>query len=321
MTTTSVPSTSGPDTTAAVVADNVVVDYRTRSGKTHRALHGVSIEIAPGETLGLVGESGSGKSTLGKSIAQLPPPTGGKVFLRGTELTALSTRQLRPMRHGFQMIFQDPISSLNPRRTCLEIVAEPLKMAGRKDAEERAKEILAEVGVREEMARRRPHELSGGQCQRVSIARALIQEPEILICDEPVSALDVSVQAQVLNLLEQMKADRNLAMLFISHDLSVVANISDRVAVLYLGRIVELAESTALYAQPRHHYTSLLLASIPNSAHPKPAPVPESAGQAGPSAGCPFAPRCPAATAKCWSEEPALVEITPGRQVACHHPV
>jgi peptide/nickel transport system ATP-binding protein len=313
--------TGAEDTSGLILtAEELTIVYRPRGQSPVRAVDRVSLEVRKGETLGLVGESGSGKSSIGKALVQLPRPASGRVRLGDLELTSLKGRRLREVRRRIQMIFQDPISSLNPRRTAQQIVAEPLKIAKRRDAMERALEVLAEVGVDAQMAQRRPHELSGGQCQRVSIARALVQEPEMLICDEPVSALDVSVQAQVLNLLERTKAEHDLSMVFISHDLAVVSNISDRVAVLYLGKLCELAPSETLYARPRHHYTNLLLSSIPD-------PERERTADAGPAVrvrpadqvGCQFAPRCPAATDLCRTSQPDFVELEPEHFVACHH--
>jgi peptide/nickel transport system ATP-binding protein len=304
-------------------AKDIVVEYHAKGRRPVRAVDNVSLAVRRGETLGLVGESGCGKSSMGRALIQLPPPKSGEVRLGDTLLSGLSQKRLRPLRRRLQLIFQDPISSLNPRRTALDIVAEPLLLSGHPDPRGRALAALAEMGVDDQMARRRPHELSGGQCQRVSIARAVVQEPDVLICDEPVSALDVSVQAQVLNLLERMKAEYRLSMVFISHDLAVVNNISDRVAVMYLGRICEIAPSTDLYADPRHHYTSLLLSSVPRPGAPR-VPVPRT-GDIGPNTragvGCPFAPRCPAATALCRDETPPLVDAGPDRAVACHHPI
>ncbi|MGK5113223.1 MULTISPECIES: ABC transporter ATP-binding protein [unclassified Geodermatophilus] len=307
-----------------LTADNVVVEYRARGRAPVRAVDDVSLSVRKGETLGLVGESGCGKSSMGRSLVQLPPPTAGEVRLDGELLTGLSTAQLRPVRRRLQLVFQDPISSLNPRRTALEIVAEPLRLVGSADPRGRALEVLAEVGVDDQMARRRPHELSGGQCQRISIARAVVQEPEVLVCDEPVSALDVSVQAQVLNLLERMKAEYDLSMVFISHDLAVVSNISDRVAVMYLGKLVEIAPSADLYAAPRHHYTALLLSSVPGPRTERRAP--RAGGEVGRPAtsgtvGCPFAGRCPAATEICSAQMPPLTAVGPEHEVACHHPI
>lgn len=313
----------GNDSAPVLEVRNLTVVYRTRGRAPMRAVENVDLFIRRGETLGLVGESGSGKSSIGKSLAQLPPPTGGSVRLAGMDLTKLSIRKLRPVRRKLQMIFQDPISSLNPRRTALEIVAEPLRIAKHSDPLKRAAEVLEQVGVGDQMANRRPHELSGGQCQRISIARAIAQQPEVLICDEPVSALDVSVQAQVLNLLEQMKDEYKLSMVFISHDLAVVSNISDRVAVLYLGKICEVASSSELYAAPRHHYTNLLLSSVPEpgTKREKDSTVNELHAGATGGIGCPFAARCPAATDRCVVEAPESRELSPDHFVACHYPL
>jgi peptide/nickel transport system ATP-binding protein len=316
------PSQSHVSEDVVLEAIDLVVEYRS-GGKANRAVDGVSLTLRRGETLGLVGESGCGKSSTGRSLVQLPSPTGGEVTLMGEPLTGLSEKALRPLRRKLQLIFQDPISSLNPRRTAVEIVMEPLLIQGvaKKEARERAMATLAKVGVDEAMAERRPHQLSGGQCQRISIARAVVQDPEVLICDEPVSALDVSVQAQVLNLLEKMKDELGLSMVFISHDLAVVSNISDRVAVMYLGRIAEVAPSRALYASPRHHYTAMLLDSIPKpGTEREPSRATNELGGR-PEVGCPFAPRCPAADDICRSAAPALVEVAPEHLVACHHPL
>ncbi|MCD4526584.1 ABC transporter ATP-binding protein [Nocardioides sp. cx-173] len=319
---TSAPQTEPVERQVVLSARDIVVEYRSAKGAPVRAVRGVDLDLLQGETLGVVGESGCGKSSLGKSLVQLPPPTSGEVMLAGQPLTGLSQRRLRPLRRRIQLVFQDPISSLNPRRTALEIVADPLRLVGHPEVRKTALAALEDVGVDERMADRRPHELSGGQCQRISIARAVVQNPEVLICDEPVSALDVSVQAAVLNLLEKMKAEHHLSMIFISHDLAVVKNISDRVAVMYLGKICELAPATALYARPLHHYTTLLLDSIPNpGAERKPRRARNEISRKAPSAGCPFAARCPAATELCHTTEPELVELEPGHQVACHHPV
>ncbi|ANK82500.1 MAG: peptide ABC transporter ATP-binding protein [Rhizobiales bacterium NRL2] len=295
-----------------------------------QAVSGVNFTLRSGETLGLVGESGCGKSSTARAVMQLPRPTSGSVRLQGMELTRARGEALRAVRPKLQMIFQDPVSSLNPRRTVLEIVAAPLEVIGWGDLNsrrERVVQALEAVGLEPEISLdRRPHEFSGGQCQRISIARALVLDPEVLICDEPVSALDVSVQAQILNLLHDMKDRYNLTMLFISHDLAVVKNICDRVAVMYLGKIVEEADSEALYRHPRHHYTRALLSAVPEpDPGVRPDPVNLMSGELpspmNPPSGCRFRTRCPRAERKCANVEPPLAEIAPRHRVACHFPI
>jgi len=301
------------------------------SGRAPRvqAVSGVSFDIARGETLGIVGESGCGKSTTGRAIMQMPPATAGSVLFEGDDLGAMSPSELRLARTRVQMIFQDPISSLNPRRRVRDSVAEPLDIWSRGTPAERRQvvdDILADVGIDPEQAAvARPHEFSGGQCQRISIARALVLSPTLLICDEPVSALDVSVQAQVLNLLEDLKARYSLTMMFIAHDLAVVKNISDRVAVMYLGRLCEIAPSRELYAHPAHHYTRVLLDSIPV---PDPEVIAVGHELVGdlpspvdPPSGCRFHTRCPAADDQCRTEEPVMRAVGEDHYVACHHPL
>jgi peptide/nickel transport system ATP-binding protein len=311
--------------------EHLVVEFPAgRKGLKVNAVTDVSIDVKPGETLGLVGESGCGKSTTGKAILQLPPPTGGTVTFDGKNLTDTSGESLRKLRTQLQMIFQDPISSLNPRRRIEEIVAEGLTIWKIGDKTSRAKkvdEMLLTVGLDPKVARgRRPHQFSGGQCQRISIARAVMTEPKLIICDEPVSALDVSVQAQILNLLEDMKARYGLTLIFIAHDLAVVKNVSDRVAVMYLGRICEVGNPNVLYDQPAHPYTSALLSAIPV---PDPEVRPEHrqllAGEipspVSPPSGCRFRTRCPRAEEKCAVEVPEIRPIGDDHYVACHFPL
>jgi len=291
-----------------------------------KAVDGVSLEIAPGETLGLVGESGCGKSTLGKLVLGLTSIDSGEILYRGTDLARLSARQMRPYRRQIQMIFQDPFSSLNPRMTIGETLAEPLsihKLCAATAREDRISQLLSQVGLDAKAAHRYPHEFSGGQRQRISIARALAVEPELIIADEPVSALDLSVQAQILNLLRELQQAHNLSFLFIAHDLAVVEHVSDRVAVMYLGKIVEVAPADELYRQPQHPYTEALLRSIPQpdpSNKHRTAPLKgELPSPLNPPSGCTFHPRCPYATDLCRQQTPALREHAPRRRVACHH--
>ncbi|HYD08459.1 MAG TPA: oligopeptide/dipeptide ABC transporter ATP-binding protein [Acidimicrobiales bacterium] len=310
--------------------EDLVVEFPAGVGRKVHAVSGISIDVREGETLGLVGESGCGKSTTGRAIVQLPRPTAGSVKFEGKELTDLKGEELRQTRPALQMIFQDPISSLNPRRRVGEIVGEPLKIWGSgsdAEREQKVREVLEAVGIDPDTALpRRPHQFSGGQCQRISIARALMLDPKLIICDEPVSALDVSVQAQILNILEDMKARYGLTLIFIAHDLAVVKNISDRVVVMYLGKICEVAPPDDLYAAPSHHYTAALLSAIPI-----PDPMREQHATAGvtgelpspldPPSGCRFRTRCPAAQERCAAEEPQLREIGNGHFVACHFPL
>jgi peptide/nickel transport system ATP-binding protein len=308
--------------------ENLTVEYMV-GGKSLFAVSDVSLTVAKGETLGLVGESGCGKSTLGRAVLQLRRPTAGKVTFDGTELTALDGEAMRRMRRRLQLIFQDPIASLNPRRSIGDIVAEPLIINGVSDRAERARrvrEVLTAVGLDpDQTVGRLPHEFSGGQCQRISIARALILEPELVICDEPVSALDVSIRAQILNLLEEMKRRYGLTLLFIAHDLAVVKAVSDRIAVMYLGRLCEVAATEQLFAQPAHPYTALLLEAIPVP-DPTVRPVAnvavgEPPSPLAPPSGCRFRTRCPRADATCAAVVPELREIRPGQFAACHHPL
>ena len=292
-------------------------------------MSGISFDLRRGETLGLVGESGCGKSTTGRAIMQLPRPTSGSIVFEGNDLTHMSQKDMRSARTRMQMIFQDPISSLNPRRKVRDIVMEPLTIWKRGSSKERGEVVdrtLEEVGIDPtRAAESQAHQFSGGQCQRISIARSLVLDPTLIICDEPVSALDVSVQAQVLNLLEDLKAKHELTLIFIAHDLAVVKNISDRVAVMYLGKLCEVAPSDELYRAPMHPYTNVLLASIPvpdPEAPPTPVDVVgEPPSPVLPPSGCRFHPRCPNATEVCTTTEPELRELATGHFVACHNPV
>jgi peptide/nickel transport system ATP-binding protein len=312
-------------------AENLVVEFPVGStGLKVHAVTDVSIDVKAGETLGLVGESGCGKSTTGRALMQLPKPTSGSVVYDGKDLTKLKDSSLRELRPQMQMIFQDPISSLNPRRRVGDIVAEPLRIWKRGNKDEQRKivnDTLEAVGLDPEASvDRRPHQFSGGQCQRICIARSLVLDPKLIICDEPVSALDVSVQAQILNLLEDMKERYGLTLVFIAHDLAVVKNISDRVAVMYLGKLCEVAPPDTLYLRPEHPYTEALLTSIP-----EPDPTHRSNGKAplsgdlpspiNPPSGCRFRTRCPWAQQRCTDEEPQMRAIGPDHFVACHFPL
>jgi peptide/nickel transport system ATP-binding protein len=327
------------DTAREVVLSvcDLVVEFPVGRGEKVHAVSGVDLQLMAGETLGILGESGCGKSTAGRAIMQLPPPSSGSVLFNGSELTELSHRTLRGKRARMQMIMQDPISSLNPRRKVKDLVAEGLSIWGfdpdkhdGKDRDTVVRELLEAVGLEPDVVwDRRPHELSGGQCQRVCIARALMMRPRVMICDEPVSSLDVSVQAQILNLLEETKERFALSMVFIAHDVSVVKNISDRVMVLYLGKACEIVPSDEMHLTSVHPYTRMLLASIPGAeteADAGGSPVLGTSAKAtelpsplNPPSGCRFRTRCPLATDLCARDEPRLREIAPGHLVACHH--
>jgi len=319
--------TDGDDVVLRV--EDLVVEFPVgRTGLVVNAVSGISLDVRRGETLGLVGESGCGKSTTGRAIMQLPRPTNGSVRFEGQELTTMAGSDMREARTKMQMIFQDPISSLNPRRKVRDIVMEPLRIWQRSNTDrgEVVDQLLEEVGIDpQRAAESQPHQFSGGQCQRISIARSLVLDPTLIICDEPVSALDVSVQAQVLNLLEDLKAKHGLTLIFIAHDLAVVKNISDRVAVMYLGKLCEVAPSDELYRAPRHPYTNVLLSSIPVPDPQAPVAPMEVVGEPPspvlPPPGCRFHPRCPNAEDDCRTTEPELREMGPQHFVACHHPM
>lgn len=317
---------------ALLTARNLVRTFRAKGGRRVQALSDVSFELFRGETLGVVGESGSGKSTLARAVLSLPAPDSGSVSFDGQPVYELRGAKLRELRFRMQMVFQDPMSSLNPAHNILDVVQMPLLVAGRGSPSSRrdaAMEMLRNVGLDGALVgNRRSYELSGGQCQRVSIARALVLSPDLLVCDEPVSALDVSVQAQVLNLLEDAKQAYGLTMLFISHDLSVVKGISDRVMVMYLGKVCEIAPADALYSRPRHPYSATLLASVPSMTPSRRAdresiPRGETPSPLDVPSGCRFRTRCPRASQRCTSEEPRISPVgdVDGHFVACHHPL
>ena len=294
-----------------------------RKGIDLKAVDGVSFEVQEGETFGLVGESGCGKSTLAQTIVRLYDPTAGKILFNGRDISSLGAGQLRPIRKDIQMIFQDPYSSLDPRMTVGGIVEEPMRNFGFPNRRERTRELLQQVGLNAYFVNRYPHEFSGGQRQRIGIARAISVNPKLVVCDEPVSALDVSIQAQVLNLLRDLQREFGLTYLFIAHNLAVVAHISDRIGVMYLGKMAEIGPTEQITTEPKHPYTKALLSSVPvPQRHLRreriilrgevPSPI-------NPPSGCRFHPRCPIATERCAVEEPELRVVGPGQLAACHY--
>jgi peptide/nickel transport system ATP-binding protein len=318
--------------TVLLETHDLVKSFPIRHGLTRRllgrvaAVDDVSFSIHAGETLGLVGESGSGKSTTARLVTKLLDPGQGSLVFQGRDITGLRPDQMRPIRRDIQMIFQDPLSSLNPRKTVASILSAPFRYQGL-PVSVAAEELLERVGLRAEHAQRHPHEFSGGQAQRIGIARALALRPKLVVCDEPVSALDVSVQAQILNLLQDLQEEFGLSYLFIAHDLAAVRQICTRIAVMYLGHLVEIADRDTLFTAPAHPYTSALLAAIPI-----PDPVLERGRLRGvlsgevpsplrPPPGCPFSPRCPEARERCRLERPVLAQHAPGHEVACHYPL
>ena len=318
-----------PDGDRILTVEDLTVEFKVGKNKVVKAVSGVSFDLIRGETLAVVGESGCGKSTLGKAILQLPKPTSGSVSFLSEELTTMSKKDIRERRPAMQMIFQDPVSSLDPRLPVSEVLAEPLrvwKKGNQLEIDAKIDELLNAVNLDPTVVRdRRSYEFSGGQCQRISIARSLALDPTMIICDEPVSALDVSVQAQILNLLQDMKDRYGLTLIFISHDLAVVKAVSTRVMVMYLGKVCEVAPPDDLYLNTRHHYTKALVGSVP-------IPDPDRAltgsliqgeppSPLNPPTGCRFRTRCPAATEQCAAEEPQLREVAVGHFVACHHPL
>ncbi len=320
------PPSATPLGEPLIAIRDLTVHFKTGKDRVVKAVDGVTLDIRKGETLGLVGESGCGKSTLGRAILRLTEPTAGQVIYRGQDLAHLSARQMREQRRHLQVIFQDPYASLNPRMTVGQIIGEPLatfKLARGREAEQRVQELMETVGLSKRFVKRYPHEFSGGQRQRIGIARALAVDPDFIVADEPISALDVSIQAQIMNLLERLKREKNLTYLFISHDLRAVRHVSDRVAVMYLGKLVEVTGARTIYDEPLMPYTKALISAVP-------VPDPEIEAQRrrivlqgdvpsplNPPSGCRFHTRCPYAIQICREVEPALVEIKPGHSAAC----
>ena len=319
---------------ALLRVEHLVHHYRLRTGAlrsravaTVHAVDDVSFSLARGETLGIVGESGCGKSTLARCLVRLLDPTAGSIRFEGVDITHLRQSSLRPLRREMQMVFQDPNGSLNPRKRVRDIVGAAVRVRRTGDVGARVSELLTVVGLSPRIGSRFPHELSGGQRQRVSVARALGVEPNLVILDEPVSALDVSVQAQLVNLLDDLQEQFGLSYMFVAHDLAVVRHVSDRIAVMYLGKLIELADADSLFAAPHHPYSSALIAAIPlaearrGRARRRDLLGGEPPSPIRPPTGCRFHPRCPRATAICAGEEPPLVSFGGGRLAACHHPL
>jgi peptide/nickel transport system ATP-binding protein len=304
---------------------NLTKYFDTPAGKMH-AVDGLSFKLEKGHTLGVVGESGCGKSTTGRAILRLHEPTSGEVIFEGRDITKISAKEMQKLRTEMQMIFQDPFASLNPRKTVSEIIAEPLRLnkvyKNKNDQSKRVLELMELVGLSERLINTYPHELDGGRRQRIGIARALAMNPKFIVCDEPVSALDVSIQAQILNLLKELQKDFGLTYMFITHDLSVVNYFSDEIIVMYLGKVVEHATSEALFANPTHPYTKALLSAIPvprlGAKKERILLKGEITSPINPKPGCRFAPRCEYAKDCCFKDSPELREIEPGHQVACH---
>ena len=323
-------------TAALLSVESLCVDYEQRRAgffgsrtRKLRAVNGISFELSEGETLGIVGETGCGKTSLGKAILQLVPPAAGRVLWRGMDLAGTDAATMTKLRRELQIVFQDPLSALNPRMPVGEIVAEPLRVhsPGMPAAEREAAvaDMFERVGLRPEMTGRYPNEFSSGQCQRISIARAMITSPKLLVCDEPVSALDVSIQAQICNLLRRLQRESGIAILFISHDLSVLRYMSHRVMVLYLGRLMEIAPRNGLFEDPRHPYSRALIDAIPepnpdtsplDGSNPLPGEIPSALD---PPSGCVFRTRCPIATPECARKRPPGENISASHRVACHH--
>ena len=310
--------------TPIIEVQNLKKYFPVSNGLLH-AVDNVSFKLEEGRTLGVVGESGCGKSTLGRVILHLLSPTSGKIFYRGEDISEVSPHKLHELRREMQIIFQDPFASLNPRMTIQELIAEPLKiykLYRGAELNQRVSEIMDTVGIAERFRNAYPHELDGGRRQRIGIGRALALEPSFIVCDEPVSALDVSIQAQVLNLMQDLQEERKLSYLFITHDLSVVRHISDDICVMYLGQLVEKSPTKALFDKPLHPYTQALLSAIPIADIDRPIQrilmKGELTSPINPKPGCRFAPRCPYATEACFQAEPELREVQPGHFVACH---